>query len=45
MLVDRAFRLTRDAAATQYADEDLPQLMAHAGSAANDRSLRGVSLG
>jgi flagellar biosynthesis protein FlhF len=45
MLIDRAFRLTRDVAATQYADEDLPQLMAHAGSAANDRSLRGVSLG
>jgi flagellar biosynthesis protein FlhF len=45
MLVDRAFRLTRDAAATQYADEDLPQLMAQAGNAANDRSLRGVSLG
>jgi flagellar biosynthesis protein FlhF len=45
MLVDRAFRLTRDAAATQYADEDLPQLMAHAGNSANDHSLRGVSLG
>jgi flagellar biosynthesis protein FlhF len=45
MLVDRAFRLTRDAAATQYADEDLPQLMAQAGNASNDRSLRGVSLG
>jgi flagellar biosynthesis protein FlhF len=45
MLVDRAFRLTRDAAATQYTDDDLPQLMAHAGNASSDRSLRGVSLG
>lgn len=45
MLVDRAFRLTRDAAATQYADADLPLLMAHAANASNDRSLREVSLG
>ncbi|MFC0135068.1 flagellar biosynthesis protein FlhF [Massilia eurypsychrophila] len=45
MLVDRAFRLTRDNAATQYADNELPLLMAQAGNAANDRSLRGVSLG
>jgi flagellar biosynthesis protein FlhF len=45
MLVDRAFRLTRDAAASQYTDDDLPQLMAHAGNASSDRSLRGVSLG
>jgi flagellar biosynthesis protein FlhF len=45
MLVDRAFRLTRDTAATQYADDDLPQLMARAGNASSDRSLRGVSLG
>ncbi len=45
MLVDRAFRLTRENAATQYADNELPLLMAQAGNAANDRSLRGVSLG
>jgi flagellar biosynthesis protein FlhF len=45
MLVDRAFRLTRDVAATQYTDADLPLLMAHAGNAGNDRSLRGVSFG
>jgi flagellar biosynthesis protein FlhF len=45
MLVDRAFRLTRDAAATQYTDDDLPQLMAHAGNVSGDRSLRGVALG
>ena len=45
MLVDRAFRLTRDQAATQYADSDLPLLMAQAGNVNSDRSLREVSLG
>ena len=45
MLVDRAFRLTRDAAASQYSDAELPLLMAQARSASNDRSLREVSLG
>jgi flagellar biosynthesis protein FlhF len=45
MLVDRAFRLTRDVAATQYSDAELPLLMAQAGNSANDRSLREVSLG
>ena len=45
MLVDRAFRLTRELAATQYADAELPQLMAQAGNAANDRRLREVSFG
>jgi flagellar biosynthesis protein FlhF len=45
MLVDRAFRLTRDVAATQYSDAELPLLMAQASNAANDRSLREVSLG
>jgi flagellar biosynthesis protein FlhF len=45
MLVDRAFRLTREVAATQYSDAELPLLMAHAGNSANDRSLREVSLG
>jgi flagellar biosynthesis protein FlhF len=45
MLVDRAFRLRRDVAATQYSDAELPLLMAHAGNSANDCSLREVSLG
>ena len=45
MLVDRAFRLKRDSAASQYADDELPLLMAGAASARNDRSLREVSLG
>jgi flagellar biosynthesis protein FlhF len=44
MLVDRAFRSRREAAA-QFADADLPLLMAHAGNIHNDRSLREVSLG
>ena len=43
MLVDRAFRLTRASAANQYSDAELPLLMAQ--TSANDRSLRGVSLG
>lgn len=42
MLIDRAFRLKRSDAATQYADSELPLLMSGAG---NDRSLREVSLG
>ncbi len=45
MLIDRAFRLTREQAATQYADSDLPLLMAQAGNVNGDRSLREVSLG
>ena len=45
MLIDRAFRLTRGAAATQYADDELPLLMAQTRNAASDRSLREVSLG
>ncbi|MDB5948793.1 MAG: flhF, partial [Massilia sp.] len=45
MLVDRAFRLTRDSAASQYSDAELPLLMAQARNASNDRSLREVSLG
>ncbi|MFP5391809.1 MAG: flagellar biosynthesis protein FlhF [Gammaproteobacteria bacterium] len=45
MLIDRAFRLKRDAAATQYAEDDLPLLMAGATGAHNDRSLREVSFG
>jgi flagellar biosynthesis protein FlhF len=45
MLVDRAFRLTREHAATQYSDAELPLLMAQATNASNDRSLREVSFG
>jgi flagellar biosynthesis protein FlhF len=45
MLIDRAFRLKRDAAATQFSDAELPLLMANTSSARNDSSLREVSLG
>jgi flagellar biosynthesis protein FlhF len=45
MLIDRAFRLKKGEAATQYADAELPLLMAGAASAMSDRSLREVSLG
>ncbi len=45
MLIDRAFRLKKDAAATQYADTELPLLMANTSNAHNDRSLREVSFG
>jgi flagellar biosynthesis protein FlhF len=44
MLVDRAFRTRREAAA-QLLDADLPLLMAHTGNLHKDRSLREVSLG
>ncbi|MFL6659857.1 MAG: flagellar biosynthesis protein FlhF, partial [Massilia sp.] len=42
MLIDRAFRLKRGDAATQYTDAELPLLMAGAGK---DSSLREVYLG
>ena len=45
MLVDRAFRLKRGDAATQYSDSELPLVMSGATSASNDRSLREVFLG
>lgn len=45
MLIDRAFRLKKDAAATQYSDAELPLLMANTSTGHNDRSLREVSLG
>ena len=45
MLIDRAFRLKKGDAATQYADAELPLLMAGASNASNDRSLREVYLG
>lgn len=44
MLVDRAFRAKRDAAA-QYTDADLPLVMAGLGNLNNDRSLREVYVG
>ncbi len=44
MLVDRAFRTRRDAAA-QIADADLPLMMGGLGNLNNDRSLREVYVG
>lgn len=44
MLVDRAFRSRRDAAA-QFADADLPLMMSGLGNLNNDRSLREVYVG
>lgn len=44
MLVDRAFRNKRDAAA-QFADADLPLMMSGLGNLNNDRSLREVYVG
>ncbi len=44
-LIDRAFKLKRDAAAAQYLDAELPLLMAGASHACNDRTLREVHLG
>ncbi|CAN7160521.1 flagellar biosynthesis protein FlhF [Pseudoduganella sp. LjRoot289] len=41
-LVERAFRLKQGSAASQYADSELPLVMAAAG---NDNALRGVHLG
>ncbi|MBH2070905.1 MULTISPECIES: flagellar biosynthesis protein FlhF [Janthinobacterium] len=42
-LIDRAFKLKRDAAATQFSDAELPLLMAQA--AARNNEARGVRLG
>jgi flagellar biosynthesis protein FlhF len=44
MLIDRAFRSKRDAAA-QFSDADLPLMMAGLGNLNNDRSLREVYVG
>ena len=44
MLIDRAFRLKKDAA-SQYTDGDLPLLMSGAATAGNDRTLREVRFG
>ncbi|WP_317204389.1 flagellar biosynthesis protein FlhF, partial [Janthinobacterium sp.] len=43
-LIDRAFKLRREGAA-QFSDAELPLLMAQAGGARNERSLREVHLG
>ena len=42
-LIDRAFKLKRDSAATQFSDAELPLLMAQA--AARNNEARGVHLG
>ncbi len=44
-LIDRAFKLKRDSAASQYSDAELPLLMANTGGAHNDVALREVHLG
>lgn len=41
-LIDRAFKLKRDAVNTQYLDAELPMLMSNAG---NDQAMREVHLG
>jgi flagellar biosynthesis protein FlhF len=43
-LIERAFKRARDTA-TDYQDDELPLLMAQAGTAATDRTLREVQLG
>jgi flagellar biosynthesis protein FlhF len=45
LLVERAFGLKGESAATQYSDAELPLLMANTSNAGNDRSLREVSFG
>ena len=44
-LVDRAFKLKRETAPFQFNDTELPLVMANASRAANDKTLREVSLG
>jgi len=44
-LIDRAFKLKRDSAASQYSDAELPLLMSNTGAAHNDVALREVHLG
>ena len=44
-LIDRAFKLQRANAPGQYADDELPLMMASAGNVHNDSSLREVHLG
>ena len=44
-LIDRAFKLKRDAAASQYSDAELPLLMSGVGNVINDRILREANHG
>jgi flagellar biosynthesis protein FlhF len=44
-LIDRAFKAKRDSTPYQFQDAELPLIMANAGSANHDRSLREVNLG
>jgi flagellar biosynthesis protein FlhF len=44
-LIERAFKLKRDAVNTQYLDAELPLLMSNAANASNDYSMREVHLG
>jgi flagellar biosynthesis protein FlhF len=44
-LIDRAFKMKRDIAQSQYSDAELALLMANTGNARNDSTLREVNLG
>jgi len=44
-LIDRAFKMKRDIAQSQYSDAELALLMANTSNARNDSTLREVSLG
>jgi flagellar biosynthesis protein FlhF len=44
-LIDRAFKMKRDIASSQYSDAELALLVANTGNAHNDRTLREVHLG
>jgi flagellar biosynthesis protein FlhF len=44
-LIDRAFKMKRDIAQSQYSDEELALLMANSSNARNDSTLREVNLG
>jgi flagellar biosynthesis protein FlhF len=44
-LIDRAFKLKREAAPFQYQDDELPLVIGNTTRVMNDKSLRGVNLG
>jgi flagellar biosynthesis protein FlhF len=44
-LIDRAFKMKRDIAQSQYSDAELALLMASTSNARNDSTLREVNLG
>jgi flagellar biosynthesis protein FlhF len=44
-LIDRAFKMKRDIAASQYSDAELALLVANTGNVGNDRTLREVHRG